>query len=570
MLSMLNQINYKDYKPYAYEQWHKVYTRMATHTQGDVPLHIFQERRPLESQDENAIEYRINNFREVTKDEFDKAINNYLDLATSLDITIDYGTSVNKEYIENIRIANGLKSLSLKEWFFKKVGAYRQTDPNAVVAILPKHTSEKIIPSYKYKFPNFNNIINQKIEVDILLVTYNNILYIDNEDFIFYGGEYEYKAGFSEKYFYHINKNETKIIYPKQENNGYVYEELILYKNKLSNPPFSVIGGKLVSQIIDGNLYEYYVSDFSGASAWGDLALGQNSDLQIGETRFIYPRHWKIKVKCDNDINGCHLDHKTGLHVIEDNTVCQRCKGTGYVMDSTPLGTTFIDKRDLEDGKFVEPEGFITPPSDILRHAAERTAFYFEKTRQALGLLNQNMTNQSGESKSYDYLHTLSTNKYIVTDLYNIYEYLLNIIDEYRIGRGTINVIFPEDMDVRNANDILFEITEAKKNNLPNSVLVELSKKFLLKKFGKTKEKQKIVEYLSIYDKLFIYGITDVAQNQMAVITDKDKLFHNLAYQILVNQIKLNDKFIELTYDDYTTIINTELDKLLPSNQTII
>ena len=75
--------------------------------------------------------------------------------------------------------------------------------------------------------------------------------------------------------------------------------------------------------------------------------------------------------------------------------------------------------------------------------------------------------------------------------LYNIYEYLLNIIDEYRIGKGTINVIFPEEMDVRNANDILFEITEAKKNNLPNAVLVELTKKYLLKKFGKTKEKQK-------------------------------------------------------------------------------
>lgn len=567
---MLNDINYKDYKPYAYEQWHRVYTRMATHTQGEVPLHIFKERRPLETQDENALEYRINNFREVTKDEFDKAINNYLDLAFSLDISIDYGTSVNKEYIENIKVSNGHKNISFKEWFFKRVGAYRQTDPNAVVVVLPKHTSEILIPSYKYELPNFNNIINQKIEIDVLLITYNNILYIDNSDFIFYAGQFEYKDGFSEKYFYHINKDETKLIYPKKEDNGFVYEELILYKNKLSNPPFSVIGGKLVSQIIDGNQYEYYVSDFSGASAWGDLALGQNSDLQIGETRFIYPRHWKIKVKCDNDINDCHLDHKTGLHVIEDNTVCQRCKGTGYVMDSTPLGTTFIDKRDLEDGKFVEPEGFITPPSDILRHAAERTAFYFEKTRQALGLLNQNMTNQSGESKSYDYLHTLSTNKYIVTDLYNIYEYLLNIIDEYRIGKGTINVIFPEEMDVRNANDILFEITEAKKNNLPNAVLVELTKKFLLKKFGKTKEKQKIVEYLSLYDKLFIYGITDVAQNQIAGITDKDKLFHNLAYQILVNQIKLNDKFIELTYDDYTTIISTELDKLLPSNQQII
>jgi hypothetical protein len=566
-----NDIVNKEKKPHAYEKWCEVFKRMRVHTQGITPLHIFEERRPLESDDPNALTYRANNSRPITKDEFDKAISHYQELAQNVDVIIDYKSSSNKEYIESLLINNGLKKQSLKEWFFKKVGSYKQTDPNAVIVILPKHTNEEFIPSYKYEIPNFSNIKAKKIDVDIRLIPHSAIKYIDTETLVFNGGSYEYKDGYYSDYFYIVNKERTTILKPKEEGNKLVYVEELFYNNNLDFTPFTVIGTKLITEVDEDSseIIEYYTSDFIGACAWGDLALGQNSDLQISEVRFIFPRHWKIKVKCDNQDNGCHLDQLSGKYVVEKETICQRCKGTGYVMDSSPLGTTFIDSKDLEDGKFAVPEGFVTPPSDILKHSAERVSYYFSNMRKCLGLTDQNMTAQSGESKSYDYIHTIAMNTIIVTDLYNTYEYILNVIDQYRNNKSGINILFPDDFDVRSADDILYEITEAKSKNLPNAIISELTKKYILKKFGKTKETEKIVKFLSIYDKLFIYGVSDVAQNQISNITDNDRFIHNLGYQILLENSKVNLSFMALTDVQLLELINSKIAEI-PKETVII
>jgi hypothetical protein len=567
----LNDIVNKETKPHAYEKWCEVFKRMRVHTQGITPLHIFEERRPLESEDENALTYRANNSRPITKDEFDKAISHYQELAQNVDVVIDYKTSTNKDYIESLLINNGLKKQSLKEWFFKKVGSYKQTDPNAVVVILPKHTSEVFVPSYKNEIPNFNNIVTNKIEVEIRLISHSSIRYIDADTLVFNGGNYEYKDGYSSPFYYILTKERTTILKPKEEGNKLVYVEELFYNNNLDFTPFTVIGTKLITEVDEDSseIIEYYTSDFIGACAWGDLALGQNSDLQISEVRFIFPRHWKIKVKCDNQDNGCHLDQLSGKYVVEKETICQRCKGTGYVMDSSPLGTTFIDSKDLEDGKFAVPEGFVTPPSDILKHSADRVAYYMSNMRKSLGLTDQNMTAQSGESKSYDYIHTIAMNTIIVTDLYNTYEYILNVIDQYRNNKSGINILFPDDFDVRSADDILYEITEAKSKNLPNAIISELTKKYILKKFGKTKETEKIVKFLSIYDKLFIYGVSDVAQNQISNITDNDRFIHNLGYQILLENSKVNLSFMALTDVQLLELINSKIAEI-PKETVII
>jgi len=560
----LSNILFLDKKPLAYDKWQEVFKRMSVHTQGAIPVHIFEERRPMESANEAVLEYRSKNFRPITKNEFDKAIFHYLDLAQNIDVTIDYKTSLNKGYIDNLIVDSGLKKLKFKEWFFKNPATYRQTDPNAVVVVLAKHPTDIFAPTYEKELPNFFNIENNKIDVEIKLITYNNIKHIDTDNLIFIGGDYKYSKNDSAPYYYHITKEKTLLYLPKKGEHGLSYNSFLYYNNNLKYVPFSVIGGKMVIEQQDNTLLEYYVSDFSGAAAYGDLAIGQNSDLQISEVRFVFPKHWKIKRKCDNVDNGCHLDQNSGRYVISENKICSRCKGTGYVVDDSPMGTEFIDAKDLEDGKFNVPEGFISPPSEILKHAADRVAYYIDKTISSLGLFKQNMTSQSGESKSYDYMHTLSMNTYIVTDLYVIYEYLLNVIDNYRTPNKLtqIDILFPDDFDIKEANDILFEITDAKKNNLPNSIIVELTKKYYLKKFGKSIELEKIVNFLAKYDKLFIYGISDISQNQLTGITDKDRLVHNLAYQILVDYSKMNDNIIVMSFEEIAKIVESEINKI--------
>ena len=555
---------FKD-KPLTYEKWQEVFLQMATHTQGMPPKHLFKARRPLEIENAEAMRYREENFKPITKGEFDKAINDYIAIARNLDVNIVYRSENDKKEIENVKISDGIKNNNIYDWYFNFIARYRQTDPNAVVVVLPKHTTQTLINNdssvaLEDRIPNFNSIINQKIDVDVRLITYNNIIDINEYYFIFVAGSWEYRKGYNAEYYFKVTKDETTLIIPVAKENTYEYKEIVYYKNKLNINPYTIIGGKLVKQIEDNNILSYYISDFSGAVAWGDLAIGQIGDLQICEVRFTYPRHWRIKIECDNRLGGCHYDDEKSMHCTNDGSKCQRCNGTGYIMDTTPLGTLLVDNAGafMENGKFQEPEGFISPDTAILKHSGDRIDYYFGMMLQSLGILSQNMTNQSGLSKQMDMQHIISQKTIIVTDLYLNYVYLLNIINGYFGGTSEIDIIFPQDFDVKNADDILYEITEAKSKNLPNSIIVELTKKYLLKKFGNTAINNKIINFLSIYDKLFIYGIGDISQNQIAGITDRDFYIHNLGFSILQDK-QITDRILSMSFQEMANIIEQNI-----------
>ncbi len=560
-------------EPPVKKKWREVYNSMSPHTQGVCPVNIFTERRPLESENENILAYRKRNFRPITKGEYDRAISDYLQVANSLDVKIDWNGSDVEQYEEQILLKDGFKKIDLDDWVINKIGAYRQTDPNSVIVILPKHPTEEFMPSYEYELPNFNNVLNLKVDVDVRLITHDNIVYADPDAFLFKGGDWVYgKKDHEHNVFYWgVTKERTYIIYPERDGDKMVYKQVEYYSNLLSVTPVVGIAGMMITESDgNGNTYDYYISDYYGATAWGDLAIGQGSDLQICEVRFTYPRHWKIQLPCDNEFNGCHLDLKLNKYMTSDSEVCTRCQGTGFIQDNSPAGTITIPKGGTlfgEDGKFQEPEGFIAPPEGILQHSADRHEHYLQMMRSQLNILSQNLTNQSGESKSYDVQHKVATNMRIVTSIYTVYLAVLNIIDEYRGGSGNITITFPEDFDVTNANDILIEISEAKKNSLPYMVIVELTKKYMLKKFGKSDINEYIVDFLSVYDTLFAYSLDDMATVKGVFgsdITPQQIALHANGYQLLRQMAQADEEaFLKRSFEEVQSALDVELAKLI-------
>lgn len=555
---------------------------MEPHTQGGCPAKIFDERRPLESQNADILDYRIRNFRAITKGEFDKAIDGYLEVADNLDVKIDWNGSETEDFVHQYKLADGLKKVGLKHWVINKQGAYRQTDPNAVIAIIPKHLSEELIPDYTKPIPNFNNIVNQKIDVDVRLVTHDNIVYVDTDSLLFKVGSWKYgeKDHESQPYFFGLTKDKTFLIYPvkdEKDKDKFVYKEITYYDNKLTTCPVVAIGGAIITVVDkEGNTFEYYISDYFGATAWGDLAIGQGSDLQISEVRFTYPRHWKIKITCDNSMGEYHA--RTGRHEVfheGQHIACARCAGTGFIQDDSPAGTLLIAKGGPlfgEDGKFQVPEGFVTPDTTILKHSADRHEAYLERMRTDLNIMSQNMTNQSAERASYDVQYKVSTNTRIVTGLYSIYLNVVNIIDEYRGGNGEITITFPEDFDVQNATDILTEISEARNNKLPYMVIVELTKKYMLKKFGKSPVNNFIVDFLSLYDTLFAYSLDDMSTIKGVFgsdISPEQLAIHANGYQILRKMAQNEDAFMKRSFEDIKTELDTEIEKFIVQTQTL-
>lgn len=557
------------YKSHVKDKWREIYSIMAVHTQAVIPTDIFRKRRPLESENDAILGYRKDNHRPVTKDEFDKAISDYITTAMGIDVTVDYSDSDVLEYEKNIELKDGFKTVTLKDYIIKKIGSYKQTDPNACIAVIPKHTDIEFIPNFNYEIPDFNTIRNKKIDIEIVLVTHNNIIYSDSDTFIFRAGKYKYGIKNNEEtdYYYVLTKEQTYLIYPiKGKERRYDYVQHPLYANNLKQIPVINIGSKkIIEQYDSGDVLEYFVSDYHGAAAWGDLFVGQNSDLQVCEVRYVYPRHWRIKVACNNIEEGCHIEKNK--YVTDNGETCSVCKGTGYIMDTTPMGTMMIDKGGLlygNDGKFQQPEGFITPPTDILKHSADRSIFYFEKMLSSLCVLNQNMTNQSAQAKSYDVSHKVDLVTRIVMDLYIQYENVLNIIDMYRGGTGMINIGFPENFDVRNQTDLLTQINQAKAVGAPYVILVELTKRYLIKNFGDSEINIFIVEYLSKYDKLFAYGLDEIQTVKSIFgsdITQLELLLHTQGYQILKELIQNDSTLLEKDFEYIKLILDKELQK---------
>lgn len=569
---MNNYLSLLSYEHPVKEKWQDVFVTMRVHTQGYCPDHIFEARRPEESKSVEAFNYRKENFRPVTKAPMDLAIDGYIEVASLLDVSISEGDA--REIEKSIFIHDGLRQSGLREWYIKVPGTYRQTDPNAVVVVLPKHPIDVFVPSFEYKLPNYNSVTTLQIGVDIRLIVSPDIVFMDKDKVVFKAGKWAYKKEketyYYEDYYYALDKDYTYVIYPEKEKNGFKYVQYTLYNNALSITPAVVIGGRVVREVDENGLYyEYYTADFSGAAAWGDYSLGQMSDLQICERRFSFPQMWLVKKDCGNYEAVMHKGQHCVPNTDGSYTTCSSCRGTGYIIDTTPLGTHLIDKKAGFDdtGNFIPPAGFITPDTAILQHSADRTESYYDYMLRELGILKQNETDQSGVSKMYDAQNKVTLYTNIVTDIYRGYDQLLNIIQGYLYRKSDTVVTLPEDFDVKNANDLSVELAAMKKNGASHMDLVEQQKRVMLKKYGDTEFNRWAQDILAKFDKLYPYALEEIQQAKAifgSSLTDMDVNLHYFGYEILKDEYAKAQSIIKQDKAAIKALLDSQLTELYP------
>lgn len=539
------------------KKWQEVVNTMATHVHGKCPEHIFKERRPLESQDNNLLRYRKDNFRPVTQGEFNKAIDDYLTVASKVDYNILWGDNIPFEKM----VWLGWRKVELIEWFIDTVGRNRQSDPNAIIFGLPQH-KEEFIPAYYAEIPDFNTMINEQVSLIPALIPSEDIIAISDKYVIVRGGDWTLSDETEKPYYWVVDNEYFYLIYPEIIDRDVVYKQIEYYKNIGEVFPVIPIGTNLTN---DNGKY-YYLPDYWGAAAWGDKVTGQESDLQVCETRFTYPRHWALRTKCNN-FEATMID---GLHVhASDNSVCKMCGGSGYIMDMSPFGTRWIDADgELAESKFTQPEGFVNPPAEILQHSGDRVSYYFDMMLNSLGIFKQNQTNQSGVSKEYDIMHKTSTVENIVRWIYQAYEMFLNYNNMYLQNTMEVEPIYvelPEKIDVMNVTDLQVRISDARESGLPYPIIVNMVKSYMLKVLGDSDIDLKIIEWLSKNDKLFAFGVKDLQTAKSVLggnISDRDITIHQMGFEIL----KAWDMIENATEEEISNYLN----EVIPQPQQLL
>ncbi len=492
-----------------HQRWAEIVQIMDTHINGVCPLHIYINRRPLESQNPYAIEYRVNNFQPLTKDPFDKFINGVIDVCRNANIQVNISESI-------LNLNSTINQLPILDFCNSDLVRIRENDPNAVIVVMP---------------------LIEKVETDYVSIVGVDIVVVMTKDII--------KKGDNYIEFQYDTVDENKLIV--EINNGQYILKVRDKKGKESTFPIvSLLPKKPYIDISDNIVYEgkykLRIPYSFGASAWGDKFYGQESDFSIQATRYTYLKEIRAKERCDE----VGVIFQNGKHCYTNGDLCQRCGGSGFVKDDSPLGTIYVDysKLNSEERAFPQVIQWAEPPQTALTSSKDITNEYFDRMTEALGLLKQNYTNQSGVSKSFDWKEKLSTiskifhdNIRVAKEIYQHIEYL--IIDE-EVQTSTITLV--GELGYSDLDSLLEKLTEAKKNMSPASIIIGLIDQ-IYRKTLPSEYADFIIKVAKKYNKLYIYGLDEVTMAKAQLgnsVTEKDIVVNNTLVDVILDYLKVN------------------------------
>lgn len=492
-----------------HQRWAEIVQIMDTHINGVCPLHIYINRRPLESQNPYAIEYRVNNFQPLTKDPFDKFINGVIDVCRNANIQVNISESI-------LNLNSTINQLPILDFCNSDLVRIRENDPNAVIVVMP---------------------LIEKVETDYVSIVGVDIVVVMTKDII--------KKGDNYIEFYYDTVDENKLIV--EINNGQYILKVKDKKGKESTFPIvSLLPKKPYIDISDNIVYEgkykLRIPYSFGASAWGDKFYGQESDFSIQATRYTYLKEIRAKERCDE----VGVIFQNGKHCYTNGDLCQRCGGSGFVKDDSPLGTIYVDYSKLngEERAFPQVIQWAEPPQTALTSSKDITNEYFDRMTEALGLLKQNYTNQSGVSKEFDWKEKLSTiskifndNIRVAKEIYRHIEYL--IIDE-EVQTSTITLV--GELGYSDLDSLLEKLTEAKKNMSPASIIIGLIDQ-IYRKTLPSEYADFIIKVAKKYNKLYIYGLDEVTMAKAQLgnsVTEKDIVVNNTLVDVILDYLKVN------------------------------
>jgi hypothetical protein len=435
----------------------------------------------------------------------------------------------------------------------------RQKDPNSVLVPIVNWNFEKRfdngfsnVDDKQNGIPYFDDS-NKSPELDILRIYYDDVIETNENHFKAVVGEWVYakdsegkdlKKEFyleSDKENYYLtipelNPNESTVVY-----NTYPY-----YAHMIGQTPFVAIGGVVMSETINGELVEYNVSDYYGAIAYACYMIGTMSDKQVIEARNNYPIKYKFQAKCT--AHGCENGY-CGFG--DERTKCTVCDGSGYQKDTNPFGDfvyqmsgNFLDDSSKQ---MAQPINYVVPPIEALNYISANFKEYQTFVANELCVtLEQNMTNQAAESKRYDLLNKITLVTSIVEDYLRVCETILTFVEQLlEGGKSTLIIKKPQTWDVKNREDILFQISNAKSNGSPNFVIKALVRELLLSDLKENKDAKAIVDYIMKKDKLITFGTSDLKDARIiygADITQREQIIHDNGLDILLELLASGKK----------------------------
>ena len=552
---------------------------------GTTPKDILEKRRPLESKDNWTLDYRLENYYPIQVSLFRRAMNDYLQVLNKADIQIITNSKAMETWLKDEQYFVNNRYLSVRDWLFNYISQERQKDPNAVLVPIVNFDFEKRFDNgfsntkdeTKNGIPFFDTS-NKSPNVDILYINYYDVIESTENNLKVRAGKWVYEIidgkDQSADYYIEADKKYYYLTIPERKTNeqAVVYVKYPYYTHDLGQTPYVSIGGATMTDFdSDNNKFEYNVSDYYGAISFACYMVATMSDKQVIEARNNFPIKYRFQAKCT--AHGCENGY---CGIGESRTKCTVCDGTGYQKDTNPFGDFVYEMSGsfLDDSTrtIAQPINYVVPPIDALRYITENFKEYLTYVANELCItLEQNMTNQAAEAKRYDLMNKITLVTFIVDDVLRVSETILSFVESLlEGGKSTLIIRKPQTWEVKNHDDLLFEIAQAKTNGSPAFVIKQLVRELLLSDLKEHKDAKAIVDFIMKKDKLVTFGTSDLKDARIiygADITQREQVIHDNGIDIILGLLAKDVKIenLDAEFEKEVATYITELPNLTPN-----
>lgn len=552
---------------------------------GTTPKDILEKRRPLESKDNWTLDYRLENYYPIQVSLFRRAMNDYLQVLNKADIQIITNSKAMETWLRDEKYFVNNRYLSIRDWLFNYISQERQKDPNAVLVPIVNFDFEKRFDNgfsntkdeTKNGIPFFDTS-NKSPNVYILYINYYDVIESTENNLKVRAGKWVYEIidgkDQSADYYIEADKKYYYLTIPERKTNeqSVVYVKYPYYTHDLGQTPYVSIGGATMTDFdSDNNKFEYNVSDYYGAISFACYMVATMSDKQVIEARNNFPIKYRFQAKCT--AHGCENGY---CGIGESRTKCTVCDGTGYQKDTNPFGDFVYEMSGsfLDDSTktIAQPINYVVPPIDALRYITENFKEYLTYVANELCItLEQNMTNQAAEAKRYDLMNKITLVTFIVDDVLRVSETILSFVESLlEGGKSTLIIRKPQTWEVKNHDDLLFEIAQAKTNGSPAFVIKQLVRELLLSDLKEHKDAKAIVDFIMKKDKLVTFGTSDLKDARIiygADITQREQVIHDNGIDIILGLLAKDVKIenLDAEFEKEVATYITELPNLTPN-----
>ena len=177
---------------------------------------------------------------------------------------------------------------------------------------------------------------------------------------------------------------------------------------------------------------------------------------------------------------------------------------------------------------------------------------------EALGLIKQNYTNQSGVSKAFDFKDKISTIYKIFNDNINVAQDIYRFIEYFLIDEQiqTTELYLIGEIGTSTMADLLNELDFARKGNAPTFIISSILDKIYLKSLPPNIA-ERVLSVAKQFDKLYIYSTNDITMLRAQFgtqLTEYDLIVHNTIIE-KVKEVISNNHY--LTDDELINELNT-------------